>query len=724
MRRLIGLRHTIVVALAISTAITFMPFMKADEASSSKPAYRPLVAPRIPVTKTSSSNPIDAFWQASLDKAKVTPFPLADRKTLVRRLYMDVTGLPPTLEQTREFIEDPSTDAHEKLVHKLLQSPHYGEHWAQQWLDLVRYSDSEGFKIDRIRPEAWKYRNWVIRSLNEDMPYNQFVQWQIAGDELAPEVRDARIATGFLRLAPEESNGADYTLIRQDILNDVTDVTSQAVLGITMGCARCHHHKFDPIRQEEYFQFQAFFSGILYPDSISLPMPQSMTMAAKTVEEKARPIREEISQMMKGHEKDLFEEIVVALDPETQVALKTTPENRTVTQTQLAILASKQIERRRTKLYRRLNTEQRAVYDKKMENLKSIEKEKPSVEVYMGVEEKFAKPPATHRLAQGNARKPREEVQPGFPAWIDRSKPEISVGATTSGRRATLAKWITRDDHPLTSRVIVNRIWQGYFGHGLVENPSDFGKASEPYHQPELLDWLAGELVRNQWSLKSIHRLILNSTPYKLASKTQDRELVRKNKQVDPDNHLFWHAEVRRLSAEQVRDGILQASGTLNSGMHEGVVRYALPASMADSRYSWTPDEDRAGFSRRSIYLIQRRNLPNPALEAFDFPDRNLSCAMRSDTVTPLQALALLNDPAMLEHSQALAANVLLKSGSATRAQIENGFLSVLRRSPDAVELEQSRLFLEDKSNGNDRLERLTDLLHALLNTSEFLELE
>ncbi|MFN6049194.1 MAG: DUF1553 domain-containing protein, partial [Planctomycetia bacterium] len=286
------------------------------------------------------------------------------------------------------------------------------------------------------------------------------------------------------------------------------------------------------------------------------------------------------------------------------------------------------------------------------------------------------------------------------------------------------AKWITRDDHPLTSRVIVNRIWQGYFGHGLVENPSDFGKASEPYHQPELLDWLAGELVRNQWSLKSIHRLILNSTPYKLASKTQDRELVRKNKQVDPDNHLFWHAEVRRLSAEQVRDGILQASGTLNSGMHEGVVRYALPASMADSRYSWTPDEDRAGFSRRSIYLIQRRNLPNPALEAFDFPDRNLSCAMRSDTVTPLQALALLNDPAMLDHSQALAANVLLKSGSATRAQIENGFLSVLRRSPDAVELEQSRVFLEDKSNGNDRLERLTDLLHALLNTSEFLELE
>ncbi|MEY3169714.1 MAG: hypothetical protein RL421_957, partial [Actinomycetota bacterium] len=289
-----------------------------------------------------------------------------------------LTGLPPTLEQTREFIEDPSTDAHEKLVHKLLQSPHYGEHWAQQWLDLVRYSDSEGFKIDRIRPEAWKYRNWVIRSLNEDMPYNQFVQWQIAGDELAPEVRDARIATGFLRLAPEESNGADYTLIRQDILNDVTDVTSQAVLGITMGCARCHHHKFDPIRQEEYFQFQAFFSGILYPDAISLPMAPSLSVMAKTVEEKARPIREEISQMMKGHEKDLFEEIVVALDPETQVALKTTPENRTVTQTQLAILASKQIERRRTKLYRRLNTEQRAVYDKKMENLKSIEKEKPS----------------------------------------------------------------------------------------------------------------------------------------------------------------------------------------------------------------------------------------------------------------------------------------------------------------------------------------------------------
>jgi len=719
----LGKHHINLVFPLIFCGLLILEYTSAAETARTSPSYQPLIRPKIPTETTSCPNPIDAFWKASLNKVGITPAQEANKPTLLRRLHMDMTGLPPNAEEVQKFLNDNSPDAYEKVVEKLLASPAFGEHWGQQWLDLVRYSDSEGFKLDRIRPDAWKFRNWVIQSFNDDLPYDKFISWQIAGDEIAPDNKDARIATGFLRLAPEESNGADYTQIRQDILNDVTDVTSQAFLGLTMGCARCHHHKFDPIRQEEYFQFQAFFSGIIYPDAIPLSSI-SLTPSQKSIEEKALSMRKDLALMMRDHEKDLFEEIVVALDPQTQIALKTPPEKRTVTQSQLATLASKQIDRRKTKLYRRLKPEQRTIYDKTFENLANLAKELPIQEAYMGVSEKDTKAPATFRLAQGDVRKPKEEVQPGFPLWIEKEQPHITALSNSSGRRTALAKWLTQPTHPLTSRVIVNRIWQGYFGAGLVANSSDFGKASEPYHQPEILDWLASDLVRNQYSLKSIHRLIVNSSPYKLASKVTDQEVLKKGNQIDPENNLVWHAEVRRLSAEQVRDAILHASGDLNSGMHEGVVRFALPASLANSRYSWTKDEAQAAAKKRSIYLIQRRNLPNPSLEAFDFPDRNLSCANRNDTVTAVQALALLNDPEILDHAQNLAAIIMQKAGNNTHLQIQAGFLAILKRSPDSKELEQSRVFIEVTSAAVDPLERLADLLHALLNTSEFLELE
>jgi len=719
----LGKHHINLVFPLIFCGLLILEYTSAAETARTSPSYQPLIRPKIPTETTSCPNPIDAFWKASLNKVGITPAQEANKPTLLRRLHMDMTGLPPKSEEVQKFLNDNSPDAYEKVVEKLLASPAFGEHWGQQWLDLVRYSDSEGFKLDRIRPDAWKFRNWVIQSFNDDLPYDKFISWQIAGDEIAPDNKDARIATGFLRLAPEESNGADYTQIRQDILNDVTDVTSQAFLGLTMGCARCHNHKFDPIRQEEYFQFQAFFSGIIYPDAIPLSSI-SLTPSQKSIEEKALSMRKDLALMMRDHEKDLFEEIVVALDPQTQIALKTPPEKRTVTQSQLATLASKQIDRRKTKLYRRLKPEQRTIYDKTFENIVNLAKELPIQEAYMGVSEKDTKAPATFRLAQGDVRKPKEEVQPGFPLWIEKEQPRITALSNSSGRRTALAKWLSQPTHPLTSRVIVNRIWQGYFGAGLVANSSDFGKASEPYHQPEILDWLASDLVRNQYSLKSIHRLIVNSSPYKLASKVTDQQVLKKGNQIDPENNLVWHAEVRRLSAEQVRDAILHASGDLNSGMHEGVVRFALPASLANSRYSWTKDEAQAAAKKRSIYLIQRRNMPNPSLEAFDFPDRNLSCANRNDTVTAVQALALLNDPEILDHAQNLAANIMQKVGNNTHLQIQAGFLAILKRSPDSKELEQSRVFIEVASAAVDPLERLTDLLHALLNTSEFLELE
>lgn len=723
MKSLLGKYHSSMVIPSIFCCILILGYSWASETARITPSYRALIRPKIPTEISMVSNPIDAFWKASLNKVGITPAQEANKQTLLRRLHMDITGLPPNAEEMQAFLNTTSPDAYEKVVEKLLASPAFGEHWGQQWLDLVRYSDSEGFKIDRIRPNAWKFRNWVIQSFNEDLPYDKFVRWQIAGDEIDPNNKMSRIATGFLRLAPEESNGADYTQIRQDILNDVTDVTAQTFMGLTLGCARCHNHKFDPIRQEEYFQFQAFFSGILYPDAIPLA-PILMTRDQKALLEQSMPMRNDLELMTREHEKTLFEEIVVALDPQTQIALKTSAENRTVIQTQLATLASKQIDRRKLKLYRKLKPEQRTIYDRLFENFTNLTKELPPQESYMGVTENYAKAPATFRLALGDVRKPKEEVQPSFPKWLEKEQPHISALSNSSGRRTALAKWLTQPDHPLTSRVIVNRIWQGYFGTGLVANPSDFGKASEPYHQPEILDWLASELVQNHYSLKSIHRLIVNSTPYKLASKITDQQILKTGNQIDPENYLVWHAEVRRLSAEQVRDSILHASGTLNAGMHEGVVRFALPAALANSRYAWTKDEALAASKKRSIYLIQKRNMPNPSLEAFDFPDRNLSCSIRNDTVTAVQALVLLNDPEILDHAHKLAENILEKTGNNTYLQIQSGFLAILKRSPDSKELEQSKLFIDVTSAAVDPLERLSDLLHALLNTSEFLELE
>ncbi|RLS59795.1 MAG: DUF1549 domain-containing protein, partial [Planctomycetota bacterium] len=440
MHSFLGKHHLHMVFPFIFCGLLILEYTSAAETARITPSYKALVRPKIPSDSRALHNPIDAFWKASLNKAGIIPAQEADKRTLLRRLHMDMTGLPPKSEEVQKFLNDESPDAYEKVVEKLLASPAFGKHWGQQWLDLVRYSDSEGFKIDRIRPDAWKFRNWVIQSFNDDLPYDKFMSWQIAGDELAPDNKNARIATGFLRLAPEESNGADYTQIRQDILNDVTDVTAQAFLGLTLGCARCHNHKFDPIRQEEYFQFQAFFSGILYPDAIPLSSI-SLTPSQKSIEEKALSMRKDLALMMREHEKNLFEEIVVALDPQTQIALKTPAEKRTVTQSQLATLASKQIDRRKTKLYRRLKPEQRTIYDKTFENLASLAKELPIQEAYMGVSEKYAKPPATFRLAQGDVRKPKEEVQPGFPLWIEKEQPHISALASSSGRRTALAKW-------------------------------------------------------------------------------------------------------------------------------------------------------------------------------------------------------------------------------------------------------------------------------------------
>jgi hypothetical protein len=490
-------------------------------------AYRKLQSPPVPAVRERGwvKNPIDAFIAARLDHAGLQPSPAADRATLLRRLTYDLTGLAPTQAERDAFLNDTAADAYDKAVERLLASVQFGERWAQHWLDVVRFSESEGFKLDKHRHDAYRYRDYVIRAFNGDLPYDRFVQQQLAGDELEPNNPDALIATGFLRLHPEESNGANYRQIRQDVLDDVTEVVGLTFLGLTVGCARCHDHKFDPIAQEDYFRLQAFFTPILQRDDLPLVSAAGCGAYEKKMEAwraATSEVRGEIDDMLKPVRQQVFTEITAALDPDTSTALRMPMEARSPMQKQLAMLGGKQIERRYLKMHQRFGPKDRARYDSLKKKLSEYDHLKPApLPMAMGVRDVGPKPPPTHRLAGGDIRRPKEVVEPGFPECLDPRAPEIRPPAErpdSTGRRTALARWLTQPDHPLTARVIVNRLWAQYFGKGIVATPSDFGKMGQAPTHPELLDFLAAELVRQNWSLKAIHRLIVTSATYQQIS--------------------------------------------------------------------------------------------------------------------------------------------------------------------------------------------------------------
>ena len=712
-------------------AFVLLPLLalRAGGADQSDQTEWPFVGPKRPAIPEVHGrhwirNPIDAFVLARLEKAGLQPNPTADKLTLLRRVTFDLTGLLPTQAQRDAFLTDHSPDAYERLVDRLLGSPQFGERWAQHWLDVVRFAETDGFKVDRLRTEAWRYRDYVIRSFNNDLPYDRFLMQRIAGDELEPNNADALIATGFFRLPPEEINGSNYRMIRQDILDDITDVFGTTFLGLTFGCARCHNHKFDPMTQKDYYRLQAFFTPLMQRDDLPVASAEEQATYQHRLsqwEKATKAWRAQCDALLAQPRKAIFEEVVSTFDEETQKAMRTPAAKRTPLQRQLAALANKQVERRTSRAYRRLPKEQRTLYD---ELQKKIAEGRPEpLPVAMGVANIDGETPPTYRLATGSYLRPREPVQPSFPECLDARKDKSSL------RRADLARWLCRPEHSLTSRVVVNRLWQHHFGAGIVATPNDFGAMGEKPTHPKLLDYLATELVRQGWKLKAIHRLIVTSATYRQASSAASNATMDKAASVDPDNKLLWHSRVKRREAEAIRDAVLQASGQLNPRMGGPSNCPLLPSSVMESKYAWEPDQRPCDRSRRSIYILAKRNFAYPLFDAFDQPDRINSCPVRPVTITAPQALAMLNGEFTLTQARHLAGLLRADHGRASDPLIRAAYLRVFSREPDTQEMAAAEKFLarEARLVGSSNplvFDAVVDFCHALLNSAEFLNVE
>ena len=656
-------------------------------------AFQPPKQPPLP--RGGAANPIDRFIDARLAASNLNPIAQADPRTLLRRVYFDLIGVPPTPEEAGLYFSDKSPNAYEKLIDRLLADPRYGERWARHWLDLARYGESDGYEDDKVRSHAWRYRDYVIRSLNADKPFDRFVQEQIAGDELWPDDPEALTATGFARLGAWDGMSKEPAQQRQDFLNDATDAVGAAVLGVTLGCARCHDHKYDVITQRDYYRVQAFFAGVKREERdlhgvVTEPVP--VTKAYKIESAELARLKAKRTEMRQAARQSLEQEHAGQSE-------KKSTDDEAVT---------KQVERDHPGELAKLN-----------EAIKSLEMtarfHEPKVEaVYQGHSAK-----AIHLLKGGELARPGEEVVPGF---IDAMLPSGGIGSP-EGRRAVLARWLTAPENSLTARVLVNRLWQHHFGLGLVATPSDFGRNGKRPSHPELLDWLACQFMREGWSVKKMHRLMMTSAAYRRASSPDALDFA-----ADPENKLLWRMTRRRIEGEAVRDTILSVSGMLNLAMGGPGVYAQLPKGINvefpnnDKELSWgvaTEEDNR----RRSIYLFQRRSLTFPLLEVFDGAPMNQSCAARAQTTVAPQALALFNGEFTRDAASRFADRLRREARGGAEAQIELAFQLAFTRPPTVVERAAALKFLGDQAATRrmDAKAALSDFCHVLLNASELI---
>jgi uncharacterized protein DUF1553/uncharacterized protein DUF1549 len=692
------------------------------------PLFKPPQRPDAPAVhnKAWCVNPIDAFVLARLEAAGLAPSPRADKLRLLRRVTFDLAGLPPTLDEQDAFLKDDSPEAYEKVVDRLLASPHFGERMATDWLDLVRYAETDGFKADDLRPEAYRYRDYVIRSFNADMPYDRFLRQQIAGDELEPDNADAIIATGFLRLWPDEYNAANLEQRRQEILDDVTDTVGLAFLGMTFGCARCHDHKFDPIPQKDYYRLEALFAPMRPRDVPALDGAARKEYRDRLAawQEATKEIRQEMDSLVAVKRDEARKNALQKFRAEIKEAELTPADKRTPYQEVIALMAEQQMDRAAKDAAAKLPEEQKKRYQELEHKLAEAEPRRPEAPpTAMSVSDIGRDAPPTFRLQTGDWRKPKEEVAPGFPAFLGGgdAKPQPPDGTDTTGRRAALAEWLTRKDNPLVARVMVNRLWQHHFGVGIVATPSDFGVMGEPPTHPELLDWLATEFVENGWSLKHMHRLMVLSAAYRQDSRADaDDARCAKALEVDRDDHLLWRARRRRLQGEEIRDAMLAATGELNARMFGVSARPKLPERV--SSYAWKPDAKPEDQDRRSVYVFAKRNMRYPLFDAFDLPDMHNSCPRRAVTTTAPQALLLLNGDFALERAQRLGADLAKQFPSDDAGLAARAYRVAWGRPATDDEVKLAVKFLASQAAAlHSRDAAVADFCHALLNTNEFL---
>jgi hypothetical protein len=687
---------------------------------------------------------IDSLVAAGLARAGLAPSPEADRRTLIRRVTFDLTGLPPSPEELAAFEADGD---YEKLVDRLLASPRYGERWARHWLDVVRYAETQGFERDEFRPLTWRYRDYVVRALNQDKPFDRFIREQLSGDELVDgPPRDAAdvdriVATGFLRLGPWDSTGSIFeenAKNRNELMADLANTTGSAFLGLTMSCANCHDHKYDPISQADHFRLRAFFAGVK-PDDQAVtdlgPEQERIRAHNASVDAELEGLKKAVAAILEPARKKAEEERRAKLAEEVRELLAIDEKKRTKEQKEKLkpVLEKLKVS----------DKDAQALLDgtakQELEALRKRESEAAARRLpfmhALSIKEDAGKVPATHVFYQGDFTAPREEVPPGFLSVLDPNPAGIEPPADgrTSGRRKALAGWIASPENPLTARVIANRLWHHHFGRGIVATPNDFGfSGARPTH-PELLDWLASELVRGGWSLKRLHRTILLSATYRQTSRHDAAKSA-----ADPENRLLWRQNPRRLEAEAVRDAMLAVSGRLlpkDSGpsvwppvpqdlltAQPGILETKDDKAAQERRQGWYADALEK-TDVRSIFLIQKRVLAIPFLEPFDLPESTASCGRRDCTVVAPQALSLLNSDFTERASVAFAERVRKESPD---RPVERALRLALGRAPSPAEAAIGERVLSEHARiharkPDPRQAALVDLCRALLNVNEFI---
>jgi hypothetical protein len=609
-------------------------------------AFQPRSQPNIPrftdaAARSWVANPIDAFILAKLRKEGLRPSSTASRATLIRRLSFDLTGLPPTPAEIDAFLSDRSPNAYEKLVDRLLASPRYGERWGQHWLDVVRFAESDGFEYDTHRRDAWRYRDYVIRAFNNDKPYDRFLVEQLAGDEIGPKEDETLVAAAFNRLGPLRKNAGNQEVAssRNEVLTEMTNVVGSAMLGVTLGCARCHDHKFDPIRQSDYYRMQAYFSATWDKDIDRATPEEKAAYKAQT-----EPLQAEMKRV------------------------------------KAAMRGAKDMEK--------------TALEKKLEDLEGKMPE-PLPALY-SVADDPAKRTEIHLLARGEWEKKGDRVSARpLGVLLPDAAPERDPAAPMP--RAELAKWVTEPANPLTARVMANRIWHYHFGRGIVGSPNDFGRMGERPTHPELLDWLANQFVDSGWSVKRMHKLIVMSKTYRQSSSgAASAAAVEK----DPDNRWLWRFNRRRLEAEELRDAMLAASGALSEKIGGPSVMVPIDADLVKALYKpsqWQVTQDASEHNRRSVYLMAKRNLRLPFFEVFDQPDTQVSCPRRESSTHAPQALELLNGAIANGQAEKFAARLAREAGPDPVKQADLAWKLAAGRLPSATERQMAVAFLKSQ---------------------------
>jgi hypothetical protein len=717
-------------------------------------AFRPPAPVVVPAVQDGRrvQNPVDAFLQKKLEEKGLSLGPEADRLTLVRRAYLDLTGLLPEPDEIQSFLADRNPDAYERLIDRLLASPRYGERWGRYWLDLAGYADSEGHFADTVRPFAYRYRDYVIRSFNADKPYDRFLIEQIAGDELVDyehalaitqELMDNLVATGFLRLVPDGTNPPELNSVaeRLDVIADELEVFSSAVLGLTIQCARCHDHKYDPIPQRDYYRLAAVFKGAfdeydwLRPYERGLPHitaeeNQKMHAHNRPLSIKIRALQAELDQVAEPLRQKLREQALAKL-PEVLRAdlrrmLATPPAKRDAVQKYLAEKFEKELRYDVSELVGR-SDEFRKVFEEITRKLEPFQNQLLTGAPILALWDR-GDPSPTYVYRQGDPEKPGRIVSPGVPSVLTDGRTPFVVkspwpGATKTGRRLALAQWLVRPEHPLTARVMVNRIWKHHFGRGLVPTLANFGHTGTRPTHPELLDWLAREFIRQGWSVKAMHRLLMTSAAYRQSSARTP--ILEK---ADPENRLLGRMPLKRMEAEVLYDALLQVALRLDPRPFD-------PPNPVEVRPDGlvTPVGTERGW-RRSIYVLQRRKELPTLLESFDLPQMTPNCIERVQTTVASQALNLMNDALVRELAGAFARRVAEEAGADPARRIERAYWIALSRPPTMEEhtigvralAELTQAWAQQSRPGPaDPADRaLATFCHALLNSAAFLTVD